>query len=94
MRNVTTVIIIESEIVNGSKLKNTCLPIKSGEEMPLTLNGKVKYKFESENGEEIKNYWDNLDKTDKIYCIDSCIDDKTKTLLDVIIEKKENASLK
>lgn len=95
MRTVTTVIIIESEIVNESKLKNGCLTIKSGDHIPHSLNGDVEYKFESESCEEIKNYWDNLDKTEKISCIDSCIDSRihgeAKNLLDVIIEKKENA---
>lgn len=57
MSNVTTVIIIESEIVNESKLEDLNMLVKPGEEMPLRLNGEVDYRFESENGEEIKIFW-------------------------------------
>ena len=69
------------------------MTFKPGDYILRPLNGDLEYKFESENGEEIKNYWSIMDKKDKISCINSAIKDRTKNLVDVIItEMKENAS--
>ncbi|MCD4811392.1 hypothetical protein K8R14_02165 [bacterium] len=86
MQNKATVIIIENEIVNGSKLNNLNTLVKSGEPMPLRLNGGIEYIIESENSKEIKNFWDTLDKSMKISCINSAINDRTKSLEDLIYE--------
>ena len=48
--------------------------------------------IESKNSAEIKNCWDTLDESMRISCIKSAIDDKTKSLPDVIEEMRENAS--
>ena len=91
--NMSTTMIIENRIVKESKLNVLAMLVKPGEFIPLDLiNGDIEYIIESENSEKIKFLWDTSNDSMKISCIKSAIDDKTKSLVDVIEEKIENTS--
>ena len=90
---MSTTMIIENRIVKESKLNVLAMLVKPGEFIPLDLiNGDIEYIIESENSEKIKFLWDTSNDSMKISCIKSAIDDKTKSLVDVIEEKIENTS--
>lgn len=92
MQTVATTIIIKNKIVSRSKLNNLLMSVKPGKSMPLDINGDIEYIIESENSEEIKIFWETSNDSMKISCINSAINDKTKSLEDVIEEMMRDVS--
>ncbi|MCK5158036.1 MAG: hypothetical protein KAR08_02680 [Candidatus Heimdallarchaeota archaeon] len=93
MQNTSTTIIIKKEIAIKSNLNNLAMLVGPGELSPLDRpNGDIEYIIESENSMEIKNFWDTLNESMQISCVNISNDDKTKSLKDVIKERMKDAS--
>ena len=89
-----TTITIKNEIVIESGLDKLAMLVKQGSSIPIPKsNGDIEYEIKSKNSEEIKNFWDKLDKSKKIFCIKSSNKnkDKNKDLEDIIKEMKEKS---
>ncbi|MCD4811398.1 hypothetical protein K8R14_02195 [bacterium] len=89
-----TTITIKNEIVIESSLDILAMLVKQGSTTPIhESNGDIKYEIKSKNSEEIKNFWDKLNKSKKISCIESSNKNKheNKDLEDIIKEMKEES---
>ena len=89
-----TTITIKNEIVIESGLDKLAMLVKQGSSIPIPKsNGDIEYEIKSKNSEEIKIFWDKLDKSKKIFCIKSSNKnkDKNKDLEDIIKEMKEKS---